>query len=79
MDEENGRGGHREELTIDETPFHLPANSTVSGCLPQLVEHWWGKKGQMHVNAENWRLMGFYMDSQAHQNMRKIALKSNSN
>lgn len=53
MDEENGRVGIREELTIDETPVFstFRQNSTSClGALPQLVEHWWGKKGQMHVN-----------------------------
>ena len=62
MDEENGRGGHREELTIDETPVLSTFRQTALRVWvpsPQLVEHWWGKKGQMHVNAENWRLMGF--------------------
>lgn len=42
MDEENGRGGHREELTIAETPVFstfLQMALRVWVPSPQLVEH----------------------------------------
>lgn len=81
MDEENGRGGHREELTTAETPVFSTFRQMALRVWvpsPQLVEHWWGKKNQINVNAESYRLIGFYMSSQTQQNMRKVAWKSNS-
>lgn len=81
MAEEKGRGGHREELTIVESPvFSIFRQTALRVCVPspQLVEHWGGKKDHLHVNAGNWRLLGFGMDSQTHQNVRKVAWKINS-
>ena len=81
IDEEKGRGGHREELTIAETPVFstfLQTALRVWVPSPQVVEHWWGKKGQVHVSAAHYRLMGFCMSSHTHQNMRKVVWKRNS-
>lgn len=57
MDEEKGRGGHREELTMAETPVLSTFRQMALRVWvpsPQLVEHWWEKEGQVQVSAGSW-------------------------